>query len=169
MKAWLALHVKPQTEYLAAESLEGLEPFWPHRVTHDNRNRQIRRPWFPGYVFIRADWSDLAEKIRILRCSQLVHVLGADGKVWEIPDQEIESLRILAANGRIPVSMHTYLRQGERVKVISGPLKGIEGLVERAKSATVLVVQVEMLQRAVSVELDPDSIEAVARRALHAA
>jgi transcription antitermination factor NusG len=168
MICWHALHVKHQCEAIVAEFLEGLDTFWPHRISHDNRKREIRRPWFPGYLFVRVDWDDPVQRIRILRVSQLLAILAVDGKPCVIPESEIESLRILASS-KARVSQHPYLQIGESVRVVRGPLAGVEGKVMRLKSAALLVVQVEMLQRAVSVELDPDTIEAVARRPLQSA
>jgi len=71
------------------------------------------------------------------------------------------------ANSATPVSQHPMVRIGEAVRVVRGPLTGVEGRVMRFKSTNLLVVQVELLQRAVACELDPDVIEPVARRSLH--
>lgn len=168
MLSWHVLRVKHQCEALVAEALEGLETFWPHRVSRDNRNREYRRPWFEGYLFTRCDWDDPGQRIRILRVPQILSILGINGIPSIVPDNEIESLKILVSS-RQPVCSHSFVHLGERVRVISGPLKGVEGLVMRFKGADLLIVQVEMLQRAVSVELEPDTIEAVARRSLHQA
>ena len=165
MRAWHALHVRHQSEGLVADALLPLATFWPHRVTKDNRGRKIRRPWFPGYLFVETDWSDPVERLRILRVSQLLAVLAINGRPCEVPDSEIESLKILVqSNAR--VMWYPFLREGEAVRVVSGPLRGVAGKVERLKSSRLLIVQVEMLQRAVSVELDPDVLEAAARPSL---
>ena len=130
MLSWHALHVRHQSEAIAAEALEGLATFWPHRVTRDNRGREYRRAWFPGYLFVRVDWSDPVQRLRILRVSQLLAILAVDGKPSVIPDTEIESLRILASS-KARVAQHPFLREGDSVRVVSGPLKGVEGKVER--------------------------------------
>lgn len=161
MLSWHALHVRHQSEALVADALEAMPTFWPHRLTRDNRGRDIRRPWFPGYLFVRLDWSDPVQRLRILRVSQLLAVLAISGRPCEVPESEIESLRILVSS-RARVMQHPFLREGEAVRVIAGPLKGVEGKVQRLKSSRLLIVQVEMLQRAVSVEMDPDALEAAA-------
>lgn len=184
MISWHTLHVKHQCEATVAEALSGrsvlfdgvqmapgpasFETFWPHRVTRDNRKREYRRPWFPGYLFVRLDWSDPVQRLRILRLEELLAVLAVDGKPCIIPESEIESLRILAAS-KAQVSQHPFVAIGEDVRVVRGPLAGVQGKVMRFKGAALLVVQVEMLGKAVACELDPDVIEAVARRSLRAA
>ena len=162
--AWYALQVHPQSEYSVATALEQrCETFWPHRVGHDRWKRESRRPWFPGYVFARFDFE---ERIPILRLPWVVRILGpTPQEATAIPDQEIESLKILVKSNR-PVSSHPMLKTGETVRVTRGPLKGVEGTVLRFKSGALLVVSIELLGRAVATELDPDVIEAVARRDL---
>lgn len=164
MISWYALHVHSQTEALVSDALAGqIETFWPHRVAHDNRKRFFRRPWFPGYVFARFDFS---ERLPVLTVPWVVRILGpTPQEATAIPDGEIESLQILVKSKR-PMMQHPMLELGETVRVTRGPLKGAEGKVVRFKNTQLLVVAIELLGRAVATELDPEVIEAVARRDL---
>jgi transcription antitermination factor NusG len=169
MLAWHALHVKPQSEALVSESLAGrLECFWPHRISHDNRHREYRRPWFPGYVFVRFDWDNAEQRLSVQRVSWVLAILlSSPGEAASIRDDEIESLRILA-NSRAPIMSHPCLKIGETVRVTKGPLSGIEGKLERFNAGrNLLVLSVEMLGQAVATHVELDVVEPVARRDLH--
>jgi transcription antitermination factor NusG len=165
---WYCLHVRPQCERAVAEQLFGhCQTFWPHRQTHDRWNRITRRPWFPGYVFVGMEDESPAWKWRILQVPQVLEILRSGGEPAVIPSSEIESLRILA-NSKASVMAHSMVKVGQTVRVVKGPLQGVEGKVMRFanRSATLLIVSIELLGRAVATELDPETIEPVARRDL---
>ncbi|MHC4587373.1 MAG: KOW motif-containing protein, partial [Planctomycetota bacterium] len=54
---------------------------------------------------------------------------------------------------------HNYIKKGQRCRVIAGPLMGLEGIVVRSNNAVRLVLQIDMLGQAASVEIDVDMIE----------
>ena len=58
-----------------------------------------------------------------------------------------------------PLTPHKYIKTGQRCRVIAGPLIGLEGIVVRTKNATRLVLQIDMLGQAASVEIDVDMME----------
>jgi transcription antitermination factor NusG len=163
MLSWYALHVRHDCEQLVTTALAGhCETFWPHRETRGNRI--IRRAWFPGYMFVRADWSRADHRARVLGVSHVLGILGANGKPIAIPDQEIDSLRILMTQ-RAGVMLHRCVRIGERVRVTTGKFTGVEGILLRfggARDGALLVVQIELLGQAVSAHLPAEAIESLA-------
>jgi transcription antitermination factor NusG len=56
---------------------------------------------------------------------------------------------------------HEYLKTGQKCRVIAGPLLGLQGVVVKTRGAMRLVLQVDMLGQAASVEIDIDMIEVV--------
>jgi transcription antitermination factor NusG len=60
-----------------------------------------------------------------------------------------------------PLVPHKYIKTGQKCRVIAGPLLGLQGVVVKTKGATRLVLQVDLLGQAASVEIDIDMIEAV--------
>ena len=60
-----------------------------------------------------------------------------------------------------PLLPHKYIKKGQLCRVIAGPLLGTEGIVVQTRQHTRLVLQVEMLGQATSVEIDMDMIELI--------
>jgi transcription antitermination factor NusG len=115
----------------------------------------LRRPLFPGYLFGR-----LQKKVpfEVSGAPGLAHIVGfSDGPV-PIPDEEIESVRRLVDSG-LNVSGCSIVNVGSRVRMRSGPLKGVEGRLEKIKSQFRLVVSVELLGRSVAADVDLEGIE----------
>jgi transcriptional antiterminator NusG len=156
---WLALWTHSHSEQLVHDQLMAkqfhaflpLIPVWSRRggVRH-----LIRKPMFPGYLFVRRSL-DKASYIEILKTNGLARILG---ERWDrpaiVPDAEIEAIRQVLDAG-LPVLAHSYLREGHRVRITQGPLAGVEGiLVHNNLHKGLLVVSVELLQRSVAVEVD---------------
>jgi transcription antitermination factor NusG len=115
----------------------------------------LRRPLFPGYLFGRFHGKLPATA---LGAPGLAHVVGfADGPA-PIPDEEIEAVRRVVDSG-LNVCGSAILSVGKRVRVRSGPLRGLEGRLERIKSRFRLVVSVELLGRSVATDVDPEAVE----------
>ena len=77
-----------------------------------------------------------------------------------IPESEIEAVRKIV---RLPsVQPHRFLNAGDRIRVRCGPLVGFEGYVVRRKNVAWVVVSVTMLERSISAQVDPNSLELLA-------
>jgi len=87
-------------------------------------------------------------------------VVGFGGRPATIPRSEIEAVRRVVENS-IKAEPHPFLKSGDRVRVIAGPLQGLEGILLRKKSLWKLVLSVEILQRSVAVEVDAIMVERV--------
>jgi len=132
MEAWYAIHTKPRQEEVAAGQLgrRGVEVFLP-RVTERRRGEPPRvRPFFPGYLFVRADLE--AVGISALQWVPGVCRLVAFGGVpARVPEAAIALIRRqlaqIEAQGGFP---RMRFRPGERVRVREGPLAGLEGIFE---------------------------------------
>ncbi len=165
---WYALCVKHQHERVVAKGLansgiETLAPMYKTRREWSDRTKEIELPLFAGYVFAR-----FAEEARVqaLRVPSVVRIVGFGGKpALPIDSQQVADIRALVES-KLPLKPWPYLQAGDRVCVMRGPLKNIEGVLLREKDSMRLVIGVELLQRSVTVELSPDMIVPVKERNL---
>lgn len=156
---WYAVYTKHQHEKSAAASLssKGMETFVPlHRQTHrwKDRNQVVFVPLFPCYVFVR---SNMERKADILRTPGVFWLVGSGGYASRILSQELEAIRI-AVNSPKSVEPYPFLQSGDRVRVLSGALSGVEGILVRSKSQHRLVLSVQLLKQSAVVEVDTDMI-----------
>ena len=115
-------------------------------------------PLFPCYLFLRGMEE---RRLDVVTTPGIVSILSVNGEPAVIPEGEIESVRKAIEWGN-RVEPHPFLRCGDRVRVISGPLQGLEGILVRKKNLYRLVLSVELLERSASVEVDVSSVERVA-------
>lgn len=153
---WYALLVKPQREKIVHRRLsllgrETFVPFYRARRRWSDRIRELELPLFPGYVFCRLA---PGEKSALLNISGVRSILAAGSTPASIPDAEIAALQSILRAG-VPVRPWPYLEAGTRVRIDFGPLQGIGGLLRKVKNTCQLVVTVELIRRAVIVELEP--------------
>jgi transcription antitermination factor NusG len=92
----------------------------------------------------------------IVRTPNLIEVVRVNGSPTPIRDSEIESIRSLVlgvqATGEEP-STHQYLVAGQEVRVIQGPFEGLRGILTEVRGKTRIVVRLEAIRQAVSVEM----------------
>ncbi len=160
---WYALRVKPNAEKAIAGALRvaGVEEFLPlvrSRRRWSDRWKEVEAPLFPGYLFCRVS---LNIPYRIVKTPGVIGFVGAGGEPEPIPHAEIEAVhRLLDSERRLrPLAV---LHVGQRVRVQSGPLAGLDGVVVKFKNESHLVVNLHLLQRAVAVTLDGDAVSAYA-------
>jgi transcription termination/antitermination protein NusG len=161
---WFALTVKPQHEravgeQLASYSLEAYVPLYRSRRRWSDRVKTIELPLFPRYVFSRFAFEN---RLKVIGIPSVVSIVGFGGTPSPISQEEIDLVKLLAGQN-LPISPWPVLRVGERVRVREGPLVGVEGILVREKAAYRVVVNIEMLHRAIAVELERDLLEPVAR------
>ena len=126
------------------------------RVWSD-RKKKVREPLFRGYVFVRID---LAERLSVLQTVGVVKLVTAGKRISAIPDEQIDWIRAVV-DLKVPVERDTYPNVGQKVQVIGGPLTGLNGTVSTIKSRTRIVVGIETISQAFSVEIRPDFLKLV--------
>jgi transcription antitermination factor NusG len=162
---WYALHTASNCEarvanYLQAFDVEAFLPDYPSRRQWNDRVKTIRRPLFPGYLFCRLQNKLPSEAW----CAPgLAHIVSSAGVPAPIPEEEIDSVRRLVDSGLV-VCGSPMLKTGERVRMRSGPLKGLEGRLERIKSQFRLVISVELLSRSIATEVSWETIEVLPQK-----
>jgi transcription antitermination factor NusG len=159
---WWAIYTRHQHEKAVAQilSAKGLEVFLPlYDATRRWKDRTMRLalPLFPCYLFLRGARE---RRLQVVTTPGIVSILNINGEPAAIPESEIESVR-RAIEWANRVEPHPFLRRGDRVRVISGPLQGLEGILVRKKNLYRLVLSVEILERSAAVEVDVASVERV--------
>lgn len=166
--AWHALHTQHQSEKMVAEQLisRGFEIFLPlYSAVHrwKDRTKQLSLPLFPCYVFFRGG---LDRKLQLLTAPGVHAIVGTAGRPGVIPDAEIEAIR-WTVNSRLNVEPHPFLQCGDKMRIKSGPLAGLEGLLVSKQNRLRLVLSVEMLGSSVAVEVDAPLLERIGRSDTH--
>ncbi len=156
---WYAIWTRSHSEQLVADQLlaKGLDIFLPQISVWSRRGgvrRAIRIPMFSGYLFLHAD-VDKNVYLDVIKARGVVRMLGDR---WDclspISAPEIEALEQVVNSG-LAVTPHSYLSEGQRVRITAGPLKGVDGiLVENKSEKGILVLSVELLRRSVAVQID---------------
>lgn len=156
---WYGVRTRSNQEKIAASVLDarGFEPYFPSysvRRRWSDRIVETTLPLFPGYVFCRFD---LSQKVQVLSTPGVASVVAFGNVPAPIDDSEIEAIQTLIQSGKA-VQPHPYLREGERVRVLSGPLDGLEGILVKKRTEWRMIVCITLLQRSISVEVDRDCL-----------
>jgi transcription termination/antitermination protein NusG len=160
-KSWYAIWTRSRHEQVVREQLErkGVEAFLP-TITRwsrwKDRKKQIEWPLFPGYCFARFEGGD---RLPVLKCSGVVNIVSFDGEIVPIPAHEIESIRTLVESD-LQFDPCPLIREGMMVEVVHGPLKGVVGRLMRKGAHARLVLSVDLIGQAVSVEVDAADVRA---------
>lgn len=163
-ESWYALQTRARHERTIEHRLRqrGVETFLPlvteiHRWS--DRRKKIQFPLFSGYLFVRVSPSEI-DSIRVLRTEGVFNFVGSRGEGTPIPETQIEAIRTLQ-QGQLSWSSHPFLQIGRRVRIRSGALDGVEGiLISRSGDAT-LVISVDAIQRSLAVRVEGYEVEPV--------
>lgn len=150
---WRVVHTKPKQEKALAEYLQArrIDYFLPlvRRVGYRGRRKSVATvPLFPGYLFLRGD---IEVGYTVERTDRVVRVIPVSNQA-EL-EADLSAIRLaLERHGGLEPSR--YPAVGEWVEVISGPLRGLRGVVERGATEDRLILGVRMLGRAAELEID---------------
>jgi len=159
---WYALYTAPRHEKQVADRInqQGFSCFLPlYRSVRrwKDRRKELSLVLFPGYVFVRMQ---LQNRFRVLQLPGAVRLVSFNGRPAALPEEEIENLRSrLAGSGNI--EPHPYLSAGRHVRVRSGPLQGLEGIILRTKDRCRIVLSIHLIMRSLAVEVDDGDLEFV--------
>jgi transcription antitermination factor NusG len=155
---WFVLRTRARQEKILAADLQAREIahllllIQVERV-YDGRRISVEMPLFQCYLFLRGGVDEAYFADRTGRVAQIITVADQSRL-----DMELTQLtQVIAANARL--DPYPYLRKGLRVEVRSGPLRGIQGLIEERANKCRLVLQIQALGQAVSVEVDGAIVE----------
>ena len=144
-------------EQLARRSVEHFLPLYQSVRRWKDRRVQLQLPLFPGYVFVRLS---LRDRFRVLQVPGVAKLVGFNGAPTPLPQEEIETLKKGLVCG-VRVERHPFLTVGRQVRVKAGPLSGLQGILVKRKNKVRIVVSVELIQRAMAVDVDVADVEPV--------
>ncbi len=161
---WYGLQTKPRHEKIVMQRLEerGVTTFLPlvtevHRWS--DRKKSVQMPLFSCYVFAKFV-PNRDERLRVLRVEGVFGLVGDRGEGAAIPEEQIDAVRNLV-NRQLPWSSHPFLKIGQRVRIRSGALDGMEGILVSRNGDRSLVISVDAIQRSLAVRVEGYEIEAV--------
>ena len=154
---WWVAHTKSRNEKALAHDLisRDISYFLPMSWKVRRKSRRTIKsllPLFGGYLFFCGDENQRTELLRTDRVANLIEVIDQQ----KLLDELVQIERVLHTGA--PLVPHRYIKIGQKCRVIAGPLMGLQGIVVTTKNATRLVLQVDMLGQAASVEIDIDMI-----------
>jgi transcription antitermination factor NusG len=157
---WFVLRTKSRQEKILAGELHarGIASFLPLITTtkyYGGRKAHVELPVFPGYLFLRGDVDEAYEADRTRRVAQIIKVVD-QARI----DRELRNVH-RAICGQAPLDPYPYLRAGVRVEVRAGPFRGLQGVVEEGGRRDRLILQIEILGRAVSLEIEASLLDVI--------
>jgi transcription antitermination factor NusG len=159
---WYAVCTRSNHERRVAVQFaeRGVENFLPQYDSvrrWKDRKVHLKLPLFPGYVFVHLA---LQNRLSVLQVPGVARLVGFAGRPSPVPEEEFAKIRGFLKQG-LRAEPHPHLKAGRRVRVRSGPLEGMEGIVLRRKNGCRLVISLELIQRAMAVEVNSTDLEAV--------
>lgn len=150
-------HEKSVMEHFESKSLEAFLPTFTAESRWKDRRVRLQTPVFPGYVFARIN---ACHRNKILSSPGVIRMLCFNGMPAPIDDVEIESIKLCMERGLVfePCS---FLEVGDRVRVKSGVLEGLEGYISRRKNDRRLIVPITLIHQSVTIEVDVQLLELV--------
>jgi transcription antitermination factor NusG len=158
--AWFAVWTRSRHEQVVREQIQekGIEAFLP-TVTRwsrwKDRRKKVDWPLFPGYCFARFNPAD---RLSVLKCTGVVSIVSFNGDIAPIPEIEIDSLRRLVTS-ELQYDPCPLIKEGTMVEVVHGPLKGVVGRLLRKGAHARLILAVDLIGQAVSVEVDAADVK----------
>ena len=162
---WYCLHTRSRHEEAVYQRLtdKGFYTFLPRLQVwskRKDRRKKIQKALFSGYLFVYEALNPY-RGLEILKTPGVVKILGNAQGPLPIPEIQIESIKKILS-GESAVFPFPYLKEGQLVRVVDGPLKGCEGFLLKIKEEKErLIISIDLLQRSVAVEIDGPSVEPV--------
>ena len=157
---WFVLRTKARQEKALAHDLgsRGIASFLPLlNVTkyYAGRKSLVELPVFAGYLFLRGDVDSAYEADRTRRVAQIIRVTD-QAKL----DHELRNIH-MALGSQAALDAHPHLRPGVRVEVREGPFRGLQGVIEHGGRRDRLILQIQVLGRAVSLEIEASLLDVI--------
>ena len=161
---WYAVQTRARHEKRVAERFreKGLPIFLPlvSEVRRwSDRKKMVELPLFGCYVFVKVAASR-EERLRVCCIDGVLRIVGGKGEGAPIPNDQIEAVRTITSQ-QLGWTEHPFLKIGQRVRIKSGALNGVEGILVARDGDRTLVVSVDAIQRSLSVRIEGYDVESV--------
>jgi transcription antitermination factor NusG len=163
-ESWYALHTRARHEKMVAQRLGdwGVTTFLP-MVTEvrrwSDRKKTVQLPLFGCYMFARFN-PTRSDRLRVLQIDGVLSLVGSRGEGSPIPDEQVNAVRALVES-ELPWSSHPFLKIGQRVRIRSGALDGLEGILVSRNGDNTLIISIDAIQRSLAVRVEGYAVEAV--------
>ena len=152
---WFALQIRTRSASSAALLLsgKGYEVFYPTYKVRRHRSGGLKgtsAPLFPGYLFCHFDPQ---KRLPILVTPGVIAVVSRGRIPLPVDDSEIDAIQAIVSSG-FQAEPCSYLEIGQRVRVESDGLRGIEGILVDFKGNHRVVLSISLLRRSVALEID---------------
>ncbi len=142
---------------LAGRGIEYLLPVYEEMHRWADRRMTMQLPLFPGYLFVRVPWT---QRMCVLQVPGVARIVGFNGAPMPLDDVEVEALRAGMASG-IRLEPHPFLKSGCKVRIRTGVLRGVEGILVRKKDSDRIVISVDLIMKSVALEIDAANLEVI--------
>lgn len=162
-ECWYALQTKARHEKVVQERLRkrGIETYLPTvmEIHHwSDRKKRVEVPLFSCYVFARLAPTAM-DRLRILCMEGVFRFVGQGNAGLSIPEEQIAAVRALL-DSRVPCSPYPFFNVGQRVRICSGSLEGVEGILVSQNGDETVVISVDAIQRSIAVKVEGYELEA---------
>ena len=160
MKKWIAIYTKSRHEQivineLSKKDIESFCPMFKEKRQWSDRKKWVHFPLFRSYVFARIH---LKENIFVLQTIGVNKIVKFQNEISIIPNQVINDIKNVV-DGRYKIQQVDYFIKGDEVSVVSGPLKGLNGIIQDLKGDSKLIMKVEAIRQAFSIEISPEQLK----------
>jgi transcription termination/antitermination protein NusG len=157
---WYVVHLRSRHHAHVETNLHELgykvfAPTYSPLARIGGRAHRSKQPLFPGYLFCALNPE---RRLPVLMVGGVIGILGAGKTLIPVAPEEIDAIRRAVASGLYYEPVPNFL-PGDRVRVASGPLAGVVGVVAQHKGVRSLLISISLLNRSVAVELDKTSLE----------
>lgn len=159
---WFALQVRTRWEssttvLLTGKGYQTLLPTYKTKKRWNGRFREVNAPLFPGYVFCQFD---AQKRLPILITPGVIAVVGRGRIPLPVDDREIAGIQTVVSSG-YRAEPWPYLELGQKIRIESDALMGLEGILINFKGNHRIVVSVSLLRRSVALEIDRSCVRPV--------
>jgi len=157
---WYAFVTKPRHEKKISNYMEkaGIVHFLPLRKTLNqwkDRRRWVEAPLFSCYIF---SYVQYVSRYDILKVPSVVRIVGFNNRPTPVRQEEIDAIRRMLQTG-IELEVQEGLLPGDPVKITTGPLEGLEGILSEQRGGKWFVVYVSAIGKSVSVDISETGLE----------
>lgn len=157
---WLVCHTKPRCEkkfaaLMTAEKFEHYLPLVQSVRKYAQQTKRFTKPLFPGYVFAKVPTE---KKARIYQQDLLARAITVEDEASFL--HQLDDVKTIVASG-FELSVMPLLTKGRRVKIVGGPLHGLEGFVDNPSNPQGVVIAVDVLQQGLLVKLPAENLQAL--------
>lgn len=160
-REWHVFYLRPRTERIVYRILTdlGYEVFYPViqriRIWKNRQRKKMKLPLFPNYMFVYT----YPHELYAIRCfPQVVSYVSCAGKPCTISWKEVEGIQKMLGL-RNTITLETKFLKGEHVRIISGPLKGHEGILLRQRNKHRFGIRLKAINHAVFIDISQTDLE----------